>query len=149
MRVRSFDMSIPGSKVFALLGEEGFQRLVAAFYARVRTDDLLRPMYPQEDLDGAQERLTLFLIQRFGGPMTYSEQRGHPRLRMRHAPFVVDQAARDRWVKLMDEALVESQTPPEAAQVLRRFFADTATFMINQGGENSEVVRAVHLFRLR
>ena len=117
--------------VYSLIGEEGFTRLVAAFYRRVATDDILRPMYPEKDLHGAEERLRHFLIQRFGGPMTYSEKRGHPRLRMRHAPFTIDQRGRDRWIELMEAALAESNLPEQAIPPLRKFFHEAATFMIN------------------
>jgi hemoglobin len=118
-------------EVFGLIGEEGFRRLVAAFYAQVPGDDVLGPMYPQDDLAGAEERLRDFLIGRFGGPHTYMAKRGHPRLRMRHAPFRLDEAARDRWVQLMDRALDEAALPPEAEGVLRPFFHGTATFLRN------------------
>jgi hemoglobin len=117
--------------VYALIGEEGFRRLVAAFYAQVPGDDILGRMYPKHDLAGAEERLRLFLIGRFGGPPTYMERRGHPRLRMRHAPFRLDAAARDRWVQLMDRALDEVALPAEAERVLRPFFHDVATFLRN------------------
>ena len=117
--------------MYALVGEEGFRRLVAAFYAQVPADEVLGPMYPKHDLAGAEERLRLFLIGRFGGPPTYIEQRGHPRLRMRHAPFRLDAAARNRWVQLMDRALEEAALPPEAVEILRPFFHDVATFLRN------------------
>lgn len=118
--------------VYPLIGDDGFTRLVAAFYRRVKTDDILGPMYPDHDFEGAEKRLRDFLIFRFGGPQTYIMERGHPRLRMRHAPFVVDQAARDRWVLLMDEALQEVALPEEAEQMLRPFFHDVATFLMNR-----------------
>lgn len=118
--------------VYPLIGDDGFTRLVAAFYRRVKTDDILGPMYPDHDFEGAEQRLRDFLIFRFGGPQTYIMERGHPRLRMRHAPFVVDQAARDRWVLLMDEALQEVALPEEAEQMLRPFFHDVATFLMNR-----------------
>jgi hemoglobin len=117
--------------VFGLIGDEGFRRLVSAFYAQVPGDELLGPMYPPDDMAGAEERLRDFLIGRFGGPPTYMEKRGHPRLRMRHAPFRLDEAARDRWVQLMDRALDEVALPAEAEQVLRPFFHGTATFLRN------------------
>jgi hemoglobin len=120
--------------VYGAIGEDGFRRLVAAFYRQVPGDDILGPMYPKDDLEGAEERLRDFLIFRFGGPQRYIEQRGHPRLRMRHAPFAVNQAARDRWVALMDRGLAEAQLPAEAEDALRRFFESTATFMMNRGG---------------
>ena len=96
---------IAESDVYARLGEEGFDRLVCAFYEGVRTDDILGPMYPPEDFEGAKIRLRDFLIQRFGGPTRYSDERGHPRLRMRHAPFPIGEAARDRWLQLMANAM--------------------------------------------
>ena len=117
--------------MYRLIGDEGFRRLVGAFYAQVPGDEVLGPMYPPDDLSGAEERLRLFLIGRFGGPPTYIERRGHPRLRMRHAPFRLDEAARNRWVQLMDRALDEAGLPAEAVQVLRPFFHDVATFLRN------------------
>jgi hemoglobin len=120
--------------VYDAIGEEGFARLTDAFYRQVRTDDILGPMYPPDDMDGAEQRLRDFLVGRFGGPLRYIEQRGHPRLRMRHMPFPINQAARDRWVQLMDNALREAQLPAEAEAILRQFFDAMATFMINRGG---------------
>jgi hemoglobin len=117
--------------VYGIIGEDGFTRLVTAFYQRVKTDDILSPLYPNHDFAGAEERLRGFLIGRFGGPQTYIEQRGHPRLRMRHHPFKVDQSARDRWMKLMAEALDEVKLHPVVDEHLRQFFSDTATFLIN------------------
>jgi hemoglobin len=117
--------------LFDLIGHTGFDRLVAAFYRRVPDDDILAPMYPTKDLPGAQLRLRDFLIQRFGGPDSYSQKRGHPRLRMRHSPFVIDRQGRDRWIKLMEESLTEAALPKPAEQLLRKFFHDSATFMIN------------------
>ena len=118
--------------VYSVIGDDGFRRLVAAFYRRVPNDDVLGPMYPQQDMAGAEARLREFLVQRFGGPDRYSQQRGHPRLRMRHAGFKIDRAGRDRWVALMEAALDEAQLPPEVHPPLRRFFHDAATFMINR-----------------
>jgi hemoglobin len=118
--------------VYPTIGEDGFARLVRAFYAQVPGDDVLGPMYPPHGLDGAEARLRDFLIGRFGGPPRYIEQRGHPRLRMRHAPFAIDARARNRWVTLMDRALVETRLPDDAAALLRAFFHSTATFMINR-----------------
>jgi hemoglobin len=118
--------------VYSAIGDEGFARLVQAFYAQVPGDEVLGPMYPAHDLAGAEQRLRDFLIGRFGGPPHYIEQRGHPRLRMRHAPFAIDAAARNRWVTLMDRALEEARLPGRAASVLREFFHAMATFMINR-----------------
>lgn len=118
--------------IYDLIGEEGFQRLIRAFYRQVPDDSILGPMYPSEDLAGAEQRLRDFLIFRFGGPPRYIEQRGHPRLRMRHFPFAIDRNARNRWVRLMDNALEETALPEPVTEVLREFFHDTATFMINR-----------------
>ena len=117
--------------VYSVIGAEGFTRLVSAFYRQVPQDDLLGPMYPAQDLSSAEQRLRDFLIGRFGGPQTYIEQRGHPRLRARHSPFSINQTARDRWMRLMDNALGEASLPGEAEQVLRKFFNEMSTFMIN------------------
>lgn len=118
--------------VYAIIGEEGFARLIRTFYAQVPGDPILGPMYPAEDLAGAEERLRDFLIGRFGGPQRYIEQRGHPRLRMRHMPFAIDTAARNQWVMLMDRALEQAQLPDEVTSLLREFFHGVATFMINK-----------------
>lgn len=119
--------------VYTQIGEDGFARLVRAFYAQVPDDDVLGPMYPPEDMVGAEERLRDFLVGRFGGPQRYMEQRGHPRLRMRHGPFRLDQRARDRWVQLMERALEVARLPAESDQLLRGFFHHTATFLMNSG----------------
>ncbi len=120
------------TQVFQQIGEDGFARLVRAFYAQVPSDDVLGPMYPPGDMAGAEERLQDFLVGRFGGPPRYIEQRGHPRLRMRHAPFAINQQARDRWMELMTRALDEVRLPAESDTVLRAFFDSTATFMVNR-----------------
>ncbi|OFW47697.1 MAG: hemin transporter [Acidobacteria bacterium RIFCSPLOWO2_12_FULL_67_14b] len=117
--------------IYARIGEDGFARLVAAFYAQVPQDDVLGPMYPTDDLAGAELRLREFLVGRFGGPPRYEQSRGHPRLRMRHQPYRLDQRARDRWVALMDRALDRTALPAEADQVLRAFFHQTATVLMN------------------
>ena len=121
------------SEIYSRIGEDGFRRLVAAFYRQIPHDDILGPMYPHADLAGAEQRLREFLIFRFGGPVRYIEQRGHPRLRMRHAPFAVNTAARDSWIELMTRAIDEAALPPEIAAQLREFFSSTATFLINRG----------------
>jgi hemoglobin len=120
------------SEVYSRIGEDGFNRLVAAFYRQVPDDDILGPMYPRDDMEGAEQRLRDFLVFRFGGPTRYLAQRGHPRLRMRHAPFAIPEAARDRWVQIMNRALDETNLPGEVTQTLRSFFESTATFMINR-----------------
>lgn len=125
-------MQLDESKVYARIGEEGFARLIRAFYAQVPGDDILGPMYPSDDLAGAEARLRDFLVGRFGGPDRYIQQRGHPRLRQRHAPFAVDQRARDRWISLMNKALDETDLPDDVTKILRAFFDEAATFMINR-----------------
>jgi hemoglobin len=127
-------MPLLDTQLHALIGDEGFTRLVAAFYRRVPTDDILGPLYEKRDLAGAEWRLREFLVGRFGGPERYIAQRGHPRLRMRHGPFRIDQAARDRWLTIMGEAMAETQLPGEAEVLLRRYFEETATFLINHAG---------------
>jgi hemoglobin len=122
------------SDIFAAIGEEGFERLVSAFYRQVPGDDLLGPMYPSDDLEGAEQRLRDFLVGRFGGPSRYIEQRGHPRLRMRHAPFAITPAARNRWVELMSRALDEAKLPRDVELALRPFFEGVATMMMNTRG---------------
>jgi hemoglobin len=124
--------SVPEQQVYARIGEAGFARLTAAFYRRVASDPILSAMYPHDDLPAAEARLRGFLIYRFGGPTDYIHERGHPRLRMRHAPFKIDQTARDRWVSLMNAALHEAEIDRPAAETLREFFAQTATFLINR-----------------
>ncbi|WP_354642637.1 globin [Kitasatospora camelliae] len=118
----------------AVGGEATFRKLVHRFYQGVAQDELLRPMYPEEDLGPAEERFALFLIQYWGGPRTYSEQRGHPRLRMRHAPFAVDRAAHDAWLGHMRTALDELGLPAEAERQLWDYLTYAAASMINTAG---------------
>jgi len=109
-----------------------FEALVARFYAGVADDPILRPIYPEADLAPAQRRLTLFLAQYWGGPRTYDDERGHPRLRMRHAPFAVDPVARDRWLVLMRAAIAELAPPEDVAAELERYIAMAAEAMRNR-----------------
>ena len=118
--------------IYAAVGEEGFKRLVAAFYRQVPGDPILGPMYPARDFAGAETRLRDFLVGRFGGPQRYIEQRGHPRLRIRHAPFPIDPEARDRWLELMGVALDEAQLGDEVTAFLREFFGAVAAMMVNR-----------------
>jgi hemoglobin len=111
-------------------GEPTFRLLVDEFYAGVAGDPLLRPMYP-EDLGPAADRMRMFLIQYWGGPTTYSEQRGHPRLRIRHAPFTVDAAARDAWLSHMRHAVDVLDLAPELKQTLWDYLERAAHFMVN------------------
>ena len=128
----SEDGSLDESKVFATLGEEGFEKMVSAFYRRVKVDELIGPMYPDGDWEGSEKRLRDFLIFRFGGSQRYIEERGHPRLRMRHAPFSIGETERDRWLELMGEAMDEVAVEPNVRFVLNGFFAQVADFMRNQ-----------------
>lgn len=115
-------------------GHDTFARIVHGFYERVKTDDILAPMYPQGDFEGAEWRLTAFLEQYWGGPTDYSDQRGHPRLRMRHMPFRVDQAARDRWLTLMREALDDVALPPLQDATLWDYLERAAHSLVNTPG---------------
>src|SRR5580700_7952926 len=127
-------IAVEEQHVYAAIGQAGFKRLVDAFYRQVPGDDILGPMYPAQDLQGARQRLRDFLIFRFGGPQTYIEQRGHPRLRIRHAPFAIGQTARDRWLQLMTRALDDAALPEEPRQTLQSFFESTTTFLKNRPG---------------
>jgi hemoglobin len=121
-----------GSFYDAVGGEETFTELVHRFYQGVHDDPLLRPMYPEEDLGPAEERLRLFLMQYWGGPRTYSDERGHPRLRMRHAPFAVTPAARDAWLRHMRDAVDGlGLAEPHRAQ-LWDYLLYAAESMVNQ-----------------
>ncbi|MET8829973.1 globin [Streptomyces sp. NPDC004610] len=115
-------------------GEETFRRLVHRFYEGVAEDPVLRAMYPEEDLGPAEERFALFLMQYWGGPTTYSDNRGHPRLRMRHAPFAVDRAAHDAWLKHMRVAVDELGLSAEHEQTLWKYLTYAAASMINTPG---------------
>ncbi|MDE0204661.1 MAG: globin [Candidatus Tectomicrobia bacterium] len=118
--------------IYETIGEDGISRVVQAFYRQVPSDDVLSPMYPEDDLNGSEERLRDFLVYRFGGPPRYIEERGHPRLRMRHAPFPIDQRARDRWISLMDNAVDAAALPTQIDATLKEFFRKVATFLINR-----------------
>ncbi len=119
-------------EVYSVVGDEGFHKLIAAFYRQVPLDEVLAPMYPSQDLTGAEKRLRDFLIFRFGGPQRYIEERGHPRLRMRHAPFSVNELARQHWLRMMGKALSEVDVPEEAKHLLWAYFESTAAAMINR-----------------
>jgi len=123
------DLSQPSE---AQLLEDYITKMVAAFYRRVKIDDLIGPMYPPDDWEGAEERLRDFLIYRFGGSDRYIQRRGHPRLRMRHGPFAIGPAERDRWVELMSGAMEEAEVPPEHQLNMKVFFDQVAEFLRNQ-----------------
>ncbi|MBO0869153.1 MAG: globin [Micromonosporaceae bacterium] len=122
----------------AVGGEPTFRKLVDAFYAGVAEDPVLRPLYPDEDLGPAAERLRLFLIQYWGGPTTYSQLRGHPRLRMRHAPFTVGPRQRDAWLRRMRTAVDQLDLAPDQATTLWDYLERAAMFMVNTLQEEPE-----------
>jgi len=129
------DMREPEPSLYeAVGGEETFARLVHRFYLGVREDPLLRPMYPEDDLAGAEERLRMFLVQYWGGPRTYSEQRGHPRLRMRHAPFAVTEQARDAWLTHMRDAVDDLALPADQERTLWEYLSYAAQSLVNRDG---------------
>lgn len=113
-------------------GEQEVAEMVAAFYRLVRKDPLIGPMYPENDWEGAERRLSDFLIYRFGGSDRYIQERGHPRLRMRHAPFKIGIPERDRWLELMQQAMQETEVPASVKLNLKAFFENVADFMRNQ-----------------
>ena len=112
--------------------EQDIAAMVSAFYRRVKVDDLIGPMYPDNDWDGAEKRLRDFLVYRFGGSDRYIQERGHPRLGMRHAPFKIGPAERDRWLKLMKEAMEETGVSPQHRLNINVFFEQVAEFLRNQ-----------------
>ncbi|WP_172892195.1 globin [Jatrophihabitans sp. GAS493] len=118
----------------AVGGEETFRRLVDTFYAGVATDPPLRALYPEQDLEPAAERLRLFLIQYWGGPDTYQQERGHPRLRMRHAPFAIGVAQRDAWLRHMKAALDSLELPPTYHDTLWQYLSGAADALRNTPG---------------
>ena len=112
-------------------GREAFARLVARFYAGVAEDDELRAIYPEQDLGPAEDRLRMFLEQYWGGPRTYSERRGHPRLRMRHAPYAVTPAMRDKWLEHMRAGVDELRLDPEQDAELWSYLENAAFGLVN------------------
>ncbi len=120
------------SNLCARVGEMKLRDMVRTFYRRVRVDDLIGKMYPPDDGAGAEKRLADFIVYRFGGPQTYIEERGHPRLRGRHMPFSIGEAERDRWLKLMGEAMSEVEIAPEDGMIIGTFFTQVADMMRNR-----------------
>jgi hemoglobin len=118
----------------AVGGHAAFDRIVRRFYEGIKTDDILRPMYP-DDLDGAVWRLTAFLEQYWGGPTSYSDERGHPRLRARHAAFRIDDAARDRWLRHMTTAVDAESLSPLHRETLMDYLDRAAHAMVNTMGD--------------
>ena len=121
----------PVSLYEAVGGEQTFRKLVDAFYAGVAADPVLRALYPEQDLAPAAERLRMFLIQYWGGPTTYSDNRGHPRLRMRHVPFTVNREAHDAWLRHMRDAVDELGLSEEHEQQLWKYLTYAAASMVN------------------
>ncbi|WP_034278248.1 globin [Haloechinothrix halophila] len=115
----------------AVGGEETFRKIVGRFYEEVANDEVLRPIYPEEDLGPAEERLRLFLMQYWGGPHTYSDQRGHPRLRMRHAPFTIGPIERDAWLRCMRIAVDEAGLEEPYRQQLWSYLEMAANSLMN------------------
>ncbi len=115
----------------AVGGYPTIAKIVDRFYEEVARDEVLRPLYPEEDLAPAAERFTLFLVQYWGGPTTYSERRGHPRLRMRHAPFKVNPQARDHWLRCFRLGLDAADLPPEQDAQFWEYVTHAAQFMVN------------------
>lgn len=122
------------STLCARVGEPKLRDMVTAFYRRVRVDDVIGVMYPPDDWENAEKRLADFIVYRFGGPQTYIEERGHPRLRGRHMPFAIGEAERDRWMQLMGEAMNEVAVPESEAAIIEPFFAQVADMMRNRAG---------------
>jgi hemoglobin len=136
-----------GSFYAAIGGHETFVRLVRRFYEGVAEDPVLRPLYPEADLAGAEERLRMFLEQYWGGPHTYSEQRGHPRLRMRHVPFAVTEDARDRWLAHMRAAVDELALDRAYEQELWAYLVMAANSLVNTPPVNPQADQRPNLLR--
>jgi hemoglobin len=117
--------------IYETLGEANIKKMVTLFYESVANDELIRPMYPKE-LAPAEDRLFLFLVQVFGGPTTYSEKRGHPKLRKRHFPYAIDMEARNRWMQHMTAAMTEIEMSSELEKQILEYFERAATHMMNR-----------------
>jgi hemoglobin len=131
LRMGASGESVQGNFWEQIGGRATFEKLVRAFYEGIKTDEVLLPLYPEKDLEGAIQRLTGFLEQYWGGPITYSEERGHPRLRIRHQPFAVTPDARDRWLKHMRAALDGLELPPLQDATLWAYLDRAAHAMVN------------------
>jgi hemoglobin len=117
--------------IYEALGEEKIRKIVSVFYEKIAEDDVIRPMYPK-DLAPAEDRLYMFLVQTFGGPTTYSEKRGHPRLRRRHFPYAIDMDGSDRWLKAMSESIEEIEMTEEVSMQILGYFGKAALRMVNK-----------------
>ncbi len=125
-------VSAPQTFYEAVGGHETFARIVGRFYEQVADDPVLRPLYPEEDLGPAERRLLMFLEQYWGGPQTYSEERGHPRLRMRHNPFPIGPLERDAWLRCMRIAMDEAQLPEDRRRQMWEYMEMAAASMMNK-----------------
>jgi hemoglobin len=125
-------VSSPQTFYDAVGGHDTFVQIVHRFYEQVADDPVLRPLYPEEDLGPAEERLRMFLEQYWGGPQTYSQQRGHPRLRMRHAPFAIGPLERDAWLRCMRVAVDEARLDPERHRQIWEYMEMAAMSMMNK-----------------
>ncbi len=125
--------------IWETLEESGIRKIIHQFYQYLRTDDIISPMYPPNDWDGAEKRLADFMCFRIGRDETYMQERGHPRLRMRHAAFPITVAARTRWLELMQKALDECQTPADCSEQLMAFFTFVADGLVNTTDPNQEI----------
>ena len=132
-------MSEPQNFYAEVGGAPVFEKLVRRFYEQVAEDEVLRPLYPEEDLGPAEVRLRMFLEQYWGGPTTYSDNRGHPRLRMRHAPFAVDEKARDAWLTHMRDAVDSLELTPEQDATLWGYLEMAARSMQNRWSDDGEL----------
>jgi hemoglobin len=128
-------VTAPDNFYEAVGGEPTFRKLVDGFYAGVAGDPVLRPLYPEADLGPAADRLRMFLVQYWGGPGTYQEQRGHPRLRLRHAPFVIGPRERDAWLHHMRQSLDALGLADEQRETLWNYLERAAYFMVNSLSE--------------
>lgn len=127
------------AEVYRQIGEDGFARLVRAFYGQVPGDDILGPMYPRDDMAGAEVRLRDFLVGRFGGPTRYIEQRGHPRLRMRHVNYAVTPDQRERWMRHMMAAMDTLDLPEAHDAAMRDYFVRAADMLVNADDDGNRL----------
>lgn len=123
----------PFQSVYELIGEEKIRQLTSYFYQEVSQNEALRKLYPEQDLAPAERRLFLFLLQVFGGPQTYSEERGHPRLRLRHMDWQIDDSLRDHWLNAMMKAMDLLDLDPNVRELMLGYFIKVANHMINHG----------------
>ncbi|MFC3415047.1 globin domain-containing protein [Algoriphagus hitonicola] len=121
----------PFQSIYEAVGEENIRKLVEGFYKEVAKNEELRKLYPEQDLKPAERRLFLFLLQVFGGPQTYSEERGHPRLRMRHFQWQIDGKMRNHWLNAMMSSIDQLQLEPEVRELMMNYFIKVANHMIN------------------